>query len=121
MGGKVALTGESGSDTSDSEASVSWHVEPPATATVGEPFDVMFMVQTTGELHVTDIRICEGADVVDCGLGEMSSFTGVIATEIDGMYMASVTLEAAGDYTVVAYAHIGADPHVSPANNVNAS
>ena len=111
---------EHGSDTSDGDASVNWHTAPPATATAGEAFNVMFMIDTTGEIHVSEIRICAGAGVAECGLGEMGSFTTVAAMENDeGMYMAEVTLAEAGDYTVVAYAHIGADPHVSEAHNVS--
>ncbi len=112
-----------GDDTSDADAAVDWHTEPPATATVSEAFDVMFMITTTGEIHTREIRICEGVDVADCGLGDMDSFISIAAThdEDSGMDSASVTLDAAGDYTVVAYTHIGADPHVSNAVNVTAS
>ena len=111
-----------GDETSDADAMVNWHTEPPATATVGEAFSAMFMVQTTGEVHTREARICEGADVADCGLGDMGSFTSVTANhdESTGMDMVSITLDAAGDYTIVAYAHIGADPHVSAAVNVSA-
>ena len=112
---------DSDSDSSDADASVGWHAEPPAAVSVGEGFDVMFMVNTTGDIHVTEVRVCEGADTADCGLGEMGTYTSISASEADGMYMASVTLDTAGDYTLVAYAHIGADPHVSAAVNVSAS
>jgi hypothetical protein len=111
-----------GADTSDADTMIHWHEEPPATATVEEAFDVMFMVHTEGEVHVREVRVCEGADVPDCGLGEMDTFTSLTAmhNEDTGMDMASFILDTAGDYTVVAYAHVGADPHISDAVNVTA-
>lgn len=113
---------DSDSDTSDADASVAWHAEPPAAATVGEAFEVMFMVNTTGDIHVTEVRVCEGADIAECGLGEMGTYTSISAAmQADGMYMASVTLDPAGEYTLVAFAHIGADPHVSASVSVTAS
>ena len=102
---------------------VNWHNEPPATVTVGEAFEAVFMIDTSGEIHVREARICEGADVADCGLGDMDSFTSVSAThdEGTGMDTVSITLDTAGEYTIVAYTHIGADPHTSAGVNVTAA
>jgi len=110
-----------GGETSDEGTTLGWHEAPPAAATAAEAFSVMFMVNTTGDIHVTEVRICEGVDVADCGLGEMGTFTSVTAMEANGMYMANVTLDTAGDYTLVAYAHVGDDPHTSAGANVTAS
>ncbi len=105
------------SDGSDADTMLEW-VEMPAL--VDGAVNASFMIQTMGELHVAELRACSGADVADCGLGEMGTFESVAAAAQDGMdhmRMGSMTL-AAGDWTVVAYVHVGANPHVSDAVNV---
>lgn len=113
--------GHSDTDGSDPDAMVMWvDGNPPATVMAGEPLAASFMVHTTGDIHVTELRACSGADVADCGLGDMDSFESAPAPAVEGQedtYAGELTL-AAGDWTVVAFAHIGADPHVSMHANV---
>jgi plastocyanin len=98
------------------------HVEfsaaPPATATAGTGFDVSWEVhnETEHDLHHSEIRVCSGAGVVDCGLGDdYESYTGSMT---DGVFTATVTLDTAGMYTLVGWAHVGDDPYISDAFDV---
>jgi hypothetical protein len=107
--------GDHHAEGGDPDTSVMWVDEPPAGVAASEPVTASFMVDTTGELHVAELRACAGAAITDCGLGDMDSFMSAPAVAVEGdhhMYMGELTLEA-GDWTVVAYAHVGPDPHVS--------
>lgn len=100
------------------DAEVMWMEPPPATATADAPIDASFMVHTEGEIHVTELRACMGADVHECGLGGMDSFDENVAAPADGdHYAGSLTLPA-GTWSVVAYAHVGPDPFISEHVNV---
>ncbi|RMH35962.1 MAG: hypothetical protein D6689_22985 [Deltaproteobacteria bacterium] len=104
------------------EIDVSIVPPPPHTVTAGEPFDVTWVVinESHDELHHSEIRVCDGAGVADCGLGEQGTYTSFTGSMTDGSFTASVTLDPAGMYTLVAWAHIGDDPHVSTAYDVEA-
>ncbi len=95
---------------------------PPQTATVGTAFDVSWQVHnmTHDDLHHSEIRVCEGDTVTDCGLGAQGTFRSVTGSMADGTFTASVTLDPAGTYTVVAWAHVGEDPHISDVFTVDA-
>ena len=81
--------------------------------TVGTAVEVTWTIETEGELHHTEIRACMGHSN-DCGLGGADSFDqNFAATMNDGMYTASITLDTAGPWTVVAFAHVGETPHIS--------
>lgn len=100
-------------DTGDEETSVTWMTEPPATATLNEDWTASWMIATSGDLHHTELRICDGAEVSDCGLGESDSYSVISAMPTDNHFMASTSFDTAGSYTVVAWCHVGPDPHVS--------
>ncbi len=107
-----------GGEGADPNAMVDWVTMPPATVAAGEAVTATFSVTTVGELHVAEMRACSGAGVADCGLGAMDSFESATGVDQgDGTYTASLTLDA-GTWTVVAYSHIGPDPHVSDAVEV---
>ena len=108
----------SGGEGADPNTSVDWIMMPAATVAAGEAVSATFSVTTEGELHVAELRACSGAGVADCGLGEMDSFTSAAGEDQgDGTYSASLTLDA-GAWTVVAYSHVGPDPHVSASVDV---
>lgn len=95
---------------------------PPATATAGTAFDVSWQVHnmTEDDLHHSEIRVCDGANVMDCGMGAQGTYTSVTGTMASGTFTASVNLATAGDYTIVAWCHVGENPHVSDIYNVTA-
>ena len=95
---------------------------PPTTATVGTAFDVSWQVHnmTEDDLHHSEVRMCEGANVTDCGLGAQGTFTSITGSNVDGTFTAAVTLDPAGMYTVVAWAHVGEDPHISDVFTIDA-
>jgi len=109
--------------TDDEEGTVHVMVTaaPPATATAGTAFDVSWQVHndTAADLHHTEIRVCEGASVADCGMGDTSSYTSHTGTNTEGTFTASVQLDTAGAYTVVAWSHVGENPHVSDSYSVD--
>jgi hypothetical protein len=112
--------GDSDSDGADPDTMVEWVDMPPSMVAVGEPVTATFMVHTTGELHIAELRACSGAGVADCGLGDMESFVSGAAmmTGTEGhTYSAEVALDA-GTWTVVAYSHVGPSPFVSEAVDV---
>lgn len=107
-----------GDDTAGAEAALEWLTPPPETATAGTPFRALFSVETEDEIHVTEIRVCEGADVEMCGHGGEESFdSNFPAPDSEGGYEGEVTLDA-GEYTVVGYAHIGPDPFTTHGHTV---
>ncbi len=57
--------------------------------------------------------MCLGAGVMDCGLGDTSTYTSFTGSMVDGTFTASVQLDTAGTYSVVGWAHVGENPHVS--------
>jgi hypothetical protein len=101
-------------ETADPDTMVEWVDMPATMVAAGEAVTATFMVHTSGELHIAELRACEGAGVADCGLGDMDSFVSGAATAGDDphMFSASIMLEA-GTWTVVAYSHVGPDPFVS--------
>ncbi len=104
---------------SDPESVLEWQSNVPITVAAGTEFDAGFTVETTGEIHVTEIRVCMGADVTGCGMGDMDSFDMSFPAEDHGAhYHAEMTLDTAGAYTLVAYAHIGENPHHSEIHNL---
>ena len=110
--------GATGDEGADPNAMVQWVQMPAATVAAGEAVTATFSITTTGELHVAEMRACSGAGVADCGLGAMDTFESTPATDQgDGTYTASLTLDP-GTWTVVAYSHIGPDPHVSDSVDV---
>lgn len=93
----------------------------PASVPVDTTLTVTWTVanNTSDDLHVSELRWCPGADVANCGLGEASTYTSTPGTLTDVTYSADVTMDTAGDFTVVAYAHVGAFPYTSSSFNVN--
>lgn len=113
--------GDHGGEGADPDTMVAWITAPSAMVAAGEPVGGDFHVHTMGELHVTEVRACSGADVAMCGLGDMDSFESSPAQEADEHgYEGALTLDA-GEWTVVAYAHVGPDPFVSEPVNVTVS
>ena len=101
---------------------VMFTVAPPASATAGTAFDVSWQVhnESHDDLHHSEVRVCDGGDVLDCGLGDTSTYTSVTGTLSGDTYTASVALDTAAIYTVIAWCHVGEDPHVSDAYTVDA-
>ena len=95
---------------------------PPATVAVGDGFEVSWEVHndTHDDLHHSEIRVCAGADMTDCGLGDQGTYTSVTGTMDNGVYTATVTLAEAGSHTLVAWCHVGEDPHLSDAYTIDA-
>ena len=116
-------TGSGEGSESDPDTSVEFTEDTPTAVTVGTEFAAGVEVITTGALHVAEIRVCNGADVADCGQGDMDSFDMSFTAEAHhtGHYEAMVTLDAAGDYTFVGFVHVGENPHYSEPMNVTAS
>jgi hypothetical protein len=114
----LAFAAGCGGDDDPDAAHVMFTGAPPASATAATAFDVMWEIHTEGDLHHSEIRVCDGADIGDCGMGDLGTFTSVTGSMTNGVFTASVTLDA-GDYTVVAWAHVGETPHVSDDYNVN--
>jgi len=90
-------------------------------ATAGTAFDVSWQVHndTHDDLHHSELRYCAGADVTDCGMGDTDSYTSVTGANTDGTFAASVSIDAAGAYTLVAWCHVGEDPHLSDSYNID--
>lgn len=102
-----------GSDTESAEAEVSWLTMPGATATAGTAIVASFTVETSGEIHVTELRACMGENH-ECGAdGEESFDVGVPAPASGDGYEGELTLDTPGTWTVVAYTHVDANPHTS--------
>ena len=100
-------------DTGSAPATLSWDAAPPATATAGVEFTATFTVETEGEIHVTELRACAGENH-QCGQGDMSTYDVSVPAPADGdVYAGAITLPDAGAWTVVAFAHVGADPYTS--------
>ena len=111
--------GDHGEGTAGSEATLDWVNRPPEEATAGTPFRVTFSIETEDEIHVTEIRVCAGADVEMCGHGGEDTFDMTFpAPEVEAGYEGEVTLDA-GDYTIVGYAHIGPDPFTTHGHNTS--
>jgi hypothetical protein len=111
-----ACTGdEDGTDEHVHEVNVEITTAPPASVAAGEAFDVTWEVinETHDDLHHSEIRVCDGAGVDDCGMGEQGTYTSVTGTMTDGVFTATVMFDMAGSYTLVAWAHVGDNPHVS--------
>jgi len=103
---------ETHGDTESAEAEVSWQTMPPMAATAGVPITASFTVETTGEIHVTELRACMGENH-ECGAGGEESFdVGAPAPASGDAYEGELTLTA-GTWTVVGYTHVDADPHTS--------
>lgn len=103
---------ESGTEA-DAEAegvSVRWEAAPPARVTAGEAFQAAWRVETSGDIHVSELRACRGV-VADCGLE--GSDERVFAEGEGGVFSADLALPSAGSWTVVAWVHVDQDPHVS--------
>ena len=94
---------------------------PAATATSGTAFDISWQVHnmTEEDLHHTEIRVCTGAGVTDCGLGAQGSYLSFTGTMDAGTFTAPVTLSTAGAHTLRAWAHVGEEPHVSDAYDID--
>jgi hypothetical protein len=69
------------------------------------------------EVHVAQLRACMG-EVPDCGVDtdELEEY----ATEDAGTWTAELSLPSAGTWTVVAWAHVDEDPHLSEPVTVTA-
>jgi hypothetical protein len=110
---------ETGGDGGDPATALSFDPAPPTTVTADEDFELPYTVSTMGELHVSMVRACMGV-VSECGGGDETTFDAMFpATEDGGTYTATVNL-AAGEWTVVAYAHVGPDPHTSATVSITA-
>lgn len=105
----------------DKEVHVMVTQAPPATATAGAAFDVSWQVhnETDDDLHHSELRYCPGANVTDCGMGETDSFTSVTGAVTEGTFLAAVTIDAVGAYTLVAWCHVGDNPHLSDIYNID--
>lgn len=111
--------GEDGPEHSDVHVQVTQ--APPVTASAGTAFAVSWQVHNDSidELHHTELRYCQGADVTDCGMGETDSYTSVTGENTEGTFAASVVIDGAGAYTLVAWCHVGEDPHLSDLYNID--
>ncbi|HMJ15814.1 MAG TPA: hypothetical protein VK524_30570 [Polyangiaceae bacterium] len=94
----------------DDATTITWSIAPPQVLAVNTPFTARYTVNTEGELHVTELRACEGI-VPDCGLHEF--YSRVSAPAESGQYSATLTLPRTGTWTVVAWIHVDLDPHIS--------
>ena len=112
----IALFAAAGcGDEHADEVHLHWITMPDATLTAGTAVPVSWSAHADGDLHHTEIRACMG-EVAECGLGDMSSFDENFAATPEGdNFTASVSLDVAGTWTVVVYAHVDADPHISEA------
>jgi len=114
-----AFLGCDGDDHGDVHVMVTQ--EPPSSADAGSAFDVSWMVHNDShdDLHHSEVRVCAGADVEGCGLGETDSYTAFGGEIVDSTYTASISLDTAGSYTMVAWCHVGENPHLSDAYNLD--
>ncbi len=102
-----------GDDGADAGTELMFVEAPPTTLTVDTAVDVSWMVHAHGELHHTEIRACMGHST-DCGLGGADSFDKNFAATMEGeVYTASVSIDAAGPWTIAVFAHVDEDPHIS--------
>jgi hypothetical protein len=105
------------SDPDAASTTVTWLDAPPATASAGAALRASFHVETGGEIHVAQLRMCRG-DIPGCGV---SGHDELVYAEGDGPdFTAELTLPEPGTYTVVAWVHVDRDPHLSDAVVVTA-
>ena len=91
-------------------ATVTWVTRPPQHVAVNTPFTASYTVSTEGELHVTELRACQGV-VPDCGLHDFD--WTVYTAEDGGQFSGSMSLATAGTWTVVGWIHVDTNPFIS--------
>ena len=105
-------------DAAVTEATLAWVTPPPTTVVMDQALEGTFSVTTEGTIHVTEIRACEG-QVENCGLGGQDTYDLTAPATADGdNYTGSLTIDTVGTWTVVGFAHVDENPHVTEAVEV---
>ena len=104
-------SGDDSGDDGEPQTQIVWSTAPAETVAAGTPLSASFTVDTQGEVHVAQLQACMG-EVPDCGV-EANYDLAEYATEDAGIWTGALTLDTPGTWTVVAWAHVDEDPHLS--------
>jgi hypothetical protein len=108
----LACVADGNDDDAGPQTQILWQTPPPDSVTAGDPLTAAWTVETEGEVHVAQLRACMG-EVPTCGVDgdDLEEYANEDAGT--GIWTAALTLPSAGTWTVVAWAHVDEDPHLS--------
>jgi thiol-disulfide isomerase/thioredoxin len=112
--GMGTMTMACGAGEEGPSAIVSWVTQPPGLVERGELITASFTVETEEVVGTVGLLACSGA-VPECGLTGQDAvgYMAGATPDENGVYTASLEITEAGNWTVVAYVHAGAD-FISP-------